>query len=117
MKYIASPAHSLIGYHTSVRKPSFAARFIQWATDQDAENHIVWAGVSLVATAAVLFPITMAVTVMNGPSFPLVIAAMVSLVLVVALNLAAMPTRYTIPAFLLSILIDACIIMYGLLLR
>ncbi len=117
MKYTTSPAISLTGSGLATQGPSLVSKFIRWATEQDAENHIAWAGISLIATAAALFPFTMAIILINGAVFPLILGAMVSLVLVVALNLAAMPTRYTIPAFLLSILIDAGVIIASMLIR
>jgi len=46
----------------------------------------------------------------HGGSFGLIIATMTSLVLVVVTNLAALPTKYTIPFFLLGIAIDVVVI-------
>ncbi len=61
------------------------------------------------AVAAVFFPATMAVILLNGALFGLIIAAMASFVMIVVANLAALPTRYTIPLLLLGILADVVI--------
>ncbi len=52
----------------------------------------------------------MAVILMNGAVFGLIVGAMTPLVLVVVTNLAALPTKYTIPFFFLGILIDIALI-------
>ena len=53
----------------------------------------------------------MAAVLVQGASFSLIMAAMVSLALVVITNLAALSTKYTIPFFFLGILIDAGIVV------
>ena len=66
---------------------------------------------------AIFFPLTMAVILQNGASFGLMVAAMVSLTLVVVTNLAALPTKYTIPFFFLGILIDVVTVVLCFILR
>ena len=99
------------------RKPgaSFAGRFFQWAANQDADYHIAWAGGSMIVMAAVFFPLTMSVILFNGASFALMVAAISALALVIVMNLAALPTRYTIPGLLAGILINAGAIVTSLL--
>ena len=53
----------------------------------------------------------MALVLLNGASFGLIVAAMGSLAVVVISNLAALPTKYTIPLFFLGILIDLAIVV------
>ena len=114
MRYSISHDKTSVAYRKPVRNHSSSHDFIEWCTNQDKQYHIGWTGVSLVATTAVLFPLTMAFLLLNGASFPLIMSAMISLVLVAVLNLVAMPTRYTIPAFLLGILIDAAVIIISI---
>lgn len=92
-------------------KPSVFARFFKWAENQDKINHVSWVGISVTLMSAVLFPLTMAVVLLNGASFELIIVAMVALVLVVVTNLAALPTKYTIPFLFLGALIDLIVII------
>jgi len=110
MEYTISIPQTLHHYSLSKEKKSLAVRFIQWATNQDAEHHVAWVGISITLMAAIFFPLTMAVILLNGAGFGLIIAAMTSLALVTIVNLAAIPTRYTIPLFLLGILIDVAAI-------
>ena len=106
MTYVSTePKHSY-QYHMSVSKKSIFSRFIQWAADQEKDNHIGWVGATVTSMTAVFFPLTMVIILYNGSGFGLIIAAMVSLVLVVVTNLAAMPTKYTIPAYFIGIMID-----------
>lgn len=111
MTYIVSQSETL-QQQSSVRgKKSLIGRFIQWVTNEDKEHHIAWVGGSVTIMTAIVFPLTMAAIIMNGAAFGLIVVAMVSLVLVVTTNLAAMETRYTIPFFFLSILIDFGVII------
>ncbi len=111
MSYTISHSETKYQYHLARKTPSMFARFFQWAANEDAERHIVWVGASVTAMGAVFFPLTMAVVLLNGAQFSLIIAAMAAFVLVVATNLAAMPTKYTIPLFFLGILIDVAIVV------
>jgi hypothetical protein len=110
MTYIISQPETLQGYAILKEQRSLLTRFIQWATAEDVKHHIAWVGASVTCMTAVFFPLTMSVILVNGAAFGLIITAMVSLVLVVTANLAAMPTRYTIPLLFLGILIDLCAI-------
>jgi len=65
----------------------------------------------MIVMTAVFFPITMAAILFNGASFGLIVAAMVPLVLVFVANLAALPTRYTIPFLIVGILAELIIIV------
>jgi hypothetical protein len=85
-------------------------RFFTW-TKQEEKNHIAWVGISITAMTAVFFPITMAAILFNGAVFKLIVGAMISLAMVVITNLAALPTKYTIPAFLTGIVMDIGLII------
>ena len=64
---------------------------------------------------AVCLPLTMTAILLNDGSFGLIIAAMVSLMVVITANLAAMVTRYTIPILFFGILVDAGVIVLSFL--
>jgi hypothetical protein len=91
--------------------PSVIERFFDWATKEDVEHHVGWVGFSIVAMTAVFFPITMAAILFNGAMFGLIIAAMVPLVLVFVTNLAALPTKYTIPFFFIGAMAELIILV------
>ncbi|MBS1915331.1 MAG: hypothetical protein JST87_03580 [Bacteroidetes bacterium] len=98
-------------YHMAKRKPSMISRFFTWAVNEDQEHHIAWVGASVTSMTALFFPATMAVVLLNGAVFGLIVAAMAALVLVVITNLASMQTKYTIPFFFLGILIDIGVVV------
>ena len=101
---------TLMHYLPTNRRQSAFARFFDWAEKQDVPHHIGWVGISVTFMTAVFFPLTLTAVLFNGASFGLIIVAMCSLVLVFVSNLAAMPTKYTIPFFALGIVIDLVVI-------
>jgi hypothetical protein len=113
---ISNPESQYI-YHLAKNRPSAVARFFKWAADEDQERHIGWVGIMVTVMTAICFPLTMGAILLHGATFGLIIAAMVSLSLVVVTNLAALPTKYTIPFFFLGILIDVVVIGLSFLIR
>ena len=91
-------------------------RLTAWIISEE-KNRIAWVGISITAMAAIFFPITMSAILFNGAVFPLIMGAMASLALVVITNLAALPTKYTIPAFILGILTDIVLIVVSFVFR
>ncbi len=114
MRYIIANDRTSIAYREPVKNLSFIGTFFKWTAGQDKNHHIAWIGICLLTTTAVFFPLTMAAIVLNGLHFSLIIVAKLALVMVFVLNLAAMPTRYTIPAFVLGILTDIVIIIISI---
>ncbi len=110
MDYVISQGNTKRRYrqHSNFLLPG---QFFRWADGQDAAHRIGWAGASLVVTAAVMFPLTMSAILFNGAAFSLIVGAIISLSTVIVMNLAALPTRYTIPAFFAGILLDAGLII------
>ncbi len=107
---------NFIAYQSDYKKLSMdienrnlLTRFLTWIKNEE-KNRIAWAGISITVMCGVLFPITMTAILLNGAVFKLIIGAMSALVLVVVTNLAALPTKYTIPAFLTGIIIDLALI-------
>jgi hypothetical protein len=84
-------------------------RFINWSKNEE-KNRIAWVGISIMLITAIFFPVTMASILVHGGTFKLIIGAMFSLILVVVPNLAALPTRFTIPAFFTGVFIDIILI-------
>jgi len=100
-----------ISYPFSKIKPSYLRSFSKWATREDLENHVGWIGISIILMTAVIFPLTMAAILFNGAAAILIGIAMISLVMVVIVNLAALSTRYTIPFLLAGILMDVIAVL------
>ena len=90
-------------------KTSLWKRFISWCDGQE-KNRFGWLAASLTIHGCVLTIFTMFAVILSGNNFifwPFIIGAM-GITLVV--NLAAMPTKITIPVFFFSVLIDLSII-------
>ena len=98
------------GYTQQTAKPSVLSRFFTWCNNQ-AENRLLWLGVILFAHGCILTPITILAVVLAGVNIGLFVAAISAMAMTLVTNLAAMPTKVTIPIFLLSILIDLGIII------
>jgi hypothetical protein len=119
MTYIISQPESITSrliVKSTGSNRSLMANFFLWTKGQE-KNHVGWVGLSVMLMAAVFFPLTLTIVLSSGANFFLIISAMVSLVLVVITNLAAMPTRYTIPALFLGILIDLAVIISSLMIH
>jgi hypothetical protein len=108
MNAISFPSEYKIQVLQATNK-SIISRFSDW-TKREEKNHIAWVGISIIAMTAVFFPITMAAILFHGAVFKLIIGAMIPLTLVVIMNLAALHTKYTIPAFLTGIFMDIILI-------
>jgi len=88
-------------------------RFIKWCEGQE-ENRFGWTAGILVGHGCVFTILTMLAILMTGNNFifwPFAIAAMG---MCVVTNLAAMPTKVTIPVFAISLLIDLAIIVLAI---
>ena len=92
------------------QKTSFLRRFFDWCKNQEG-NRLIWLALSITVHGCIVTPITLGFVMLFGNNFifwPWAIAAM-SMSLIV--NLAALPTKITIPVFFLSLLIDLVIII------
>ena len=90
-------------------RPSVFAQFINWCKSQEP-NRYGWLGISLGSHGCILTPITMFAIILSGNFIFFWIAAIVAMGMTLVTNLAAMPTKITIPVFFFSILIDIVII-------
>lgn len=98
-----------IPYISRERNISLLTRFMNWAGSQE-EYRFIWIGVVLLAHASFLTPFTAMAVMLTTESFPLLMVALGSMGLALVTNLAALPTKITIPAFFLSIAIDVVVV-------
>ena len=119
MKSIAHPEFVL---HNSVYAPTrrpiagFWARFISYAEKQQP-NHLMWLALGVFGHGTVFTIGTMAVVLLNGAFLPLIAITSFSMAMVLVVNLAAMPTKITIPVFALSLLVDIAVIITAFAIR
>jgi len=107
MKAITQSTYS--AYNTA-SQPNLLSRLFTWSNSQE-KNRFGWLALSLAAQGCVLTPIVTIAVGASGGNLVLWIAAMLAMGMVLIVNLAAMPTKITIPTFLLSIVIDIAIIV------
>lgn len=97
-------------YADTTSKASLFKRFMNYCKGQE-NNRLLWLGIALAAHGCVLTPITLMAVLMAGTNMALFMLALIAMGLSVVTNLAAMPTRVTIPVFVFSILIDIAVII------
>jgi len=99
-----SSSYAEVSSHTSAW-----SRFIDWCERQE-EKRLLWLAFALVGHGCIITILTLFAIMFSGNNlvfWPFVMSAMVACLVV---NLAALPTKITIPVFFLSVLIDAIII-------
>lgn len=100
----------LRNYTDSVSRPSVWSSFIRWCDGQQ-ENRLLWIGLALGIHGCVFAPLTVMLVALAGNSLGLFMTAMASMAMALVVNLAAMPTKVTIPIFFATLLIDLGIIV------
>ena len=99
----------LYAHPLETAKISAWKKFINWCHDQE-KNRFGWLAASLTLHGCVLTIVAMFAVILTGNHFifwPFIIGAM-GMTLIT--NLAAMPTKITIPVFFFSVLIDFAVI-------
>jgi len=95
---------------TYTTQVSIFQRFINWCEAQQ-DSRILWIGIGLVGHGCIFTPLTIMFVLYNGNSLPLFMIAMFAMAAVLVTNLAAMPTKITIPTLAISLLADLGIII------
>ena len=90
--------------------PSLLTRFITWCKAEE-ESRLLWLGIILTAHGCIITPLTVMVVMFNGNNLYLFVLAIAAMGMTLVTNLAALPTKITIPVFVLSILIDLAIVI------
>ena len=91
-------------------KQSLAARFLTWCAGQEP-NRFGWLGAALGVHGCVTTPLALFAIVLSGNHIALWVLALVAMGATLVTNLAAMPTKITIPIFFLTVLVDLAIII------
>ena len=91
-------------------KTSVVARFLDWCTGQE-EYRYGWLGAAIASHGCIFTPLTMFAIILSGNNIFFWFLAIIAMMMTLVTNLAALPTKYTIPVFLFSILIDITIVV------
>jgi hypothetical protein len=86
-------------------------KFMTWTAQQN-ENRLAWIGIVLTVHGCFLTPLAAMTVMVTTYNFSLFMAVIASMALALVTNLAALPTKITIPVFFLTVVIDI-IIMSG----
>jgi hypothetical protein len=97
-------------YTEQQSKTSVFKKFMNWCEGQQ-KNRLLWLGVSLTAHGCILTPITIMAVLLAGTNLVLFVLALVAMGVSLVTNLAALPTKITIPVFVFSIVLDIVIIL------
>ena len=89
---------------------SLLSKFVKWCEGQQ-KYRLLWSGISLAALGSMFTPLTVFVVMHFGNPLPLFVLAIAAMGMTLVTNLAALPTKITIPLFICSILIDLAIII------
>jgi hypothetical protein len=96
-------------YSEKALKVSVVTQFLNWCKAQD-RNRLLWLGIALSAHGCIITPVTIMAVLLAGTNLVLFILAIVAMGAVLVTNLAAMPTKITLPVLIVSILVDIAII-------
>jgi hypothetical protein len=100
-------------YTQTASKPSIWTRFITWCKNQE-ESRFLWLGISLAGHACLMTPLTLFIIMLTGNSMLFWGFAIAAMGMALITNLAALPTKITIPTFFLSVILDVAIIIASL---
>ena len=89
---------------------SLVKKFLNWSSDQQ-ENRLRWQALALVVFGAILTPIIILVLSLTGINLFLILTAIVAMEVNLVITLLALPTKITIPVFLVGVIIDFAVII------
>src|SRR5688572_28913269 len=100
MKMATITTQSLQGIYTRSSESIFS-RFMAWCSNQQ-ENRLLWLGIAVTGHGCVITPLTILAVLLAGTNLFLFVLVLVAMCMSLVTNLAALPTRITIPVFVLS---------------
>ena len=83
--------------------------FFDWCQAQQ-ESRLLWVGVIIAGHGCIITPLTSLLIVFSGNNIVLWSFAIAAMTMALVVNLAALPTKITLPVFVLSLLIDVAVI-------
>ena len=90
--------------------PSWISQFLTWCENQN-ENRLAWLAIALGVHGCFITPFTVMAILVSGAGFGFFMAALTAMAMSLVTNLAALPTRVTIPVFFFSIAMDLFLII------
>ena len=94
------------------RKPGLFSRFTNWCDLQES-NRFLWLGIAFMGSIGMVLPLTLVTVLLTSRNFILLAIAAIANVPVLAINLAAQPTKVTLPFLFSAWLINFSVIVYS----
>jgi hypothetical protein len=95
---------------------SLWSQFIDYA-DKQQSKRLLWAAIGILGHGTIFTILTFATVLLLGNDITLLAITCFTMTMVVVVNLAALPTKYTVPIFFLSLLIDLGVIISAIVLH
>jgi hypothetical protein len=105
--YAISGSKSLVQQSRS--RTSSVTSFLNWAEKQN-DNRLTWLAVALASHGCFFTPFTVMAVMTTTYNFALFMTAIAAMALALVTNLAALPTKITIPSLVISIVVDVVIV-------
>jgi hypothetical protein len=96
-------------FEISIKKQTLVSRFFEWCAAQD-RFRFGWLAVILTVHGCILAPMCLFMVFATGNNLVLWCLTMGAMAVSLISNLAAMPTKITIPVFFFSVLVDVVVI-------
>ncbi|HEV8284945.1 MAG TPA: hypothetical protein VGQ09_11590 [Chitinophagaceae bacterium] len=96
--------------HKTIAPFSIFNKFFEWCETQE-KNRFGWLAISITAQGCIITLLVIFTVGATGNNLILWIAGMIAMGIMLIVHLAALPTKITIPTFVLSIIIDVVIIL------
>ena len=84
-------------------------KIIDYSAAQE-NNRLLWSAISIFGHGTIFTIGTLATVILTGNLFFLMVATCLTMTMVLVVNLAALPTKYTVPILFASVFIDLLII-------
>lgn len=97
-------------YNNTHSREGLLHRFTAWLNTQE-EKRFFWTALSLVGHGTLFTIMTFATVILTGNVFALMAVTCATMMLVLAVNLAALPVKYIIPVFLGSLFVDLLVMI------
>lgn len=114
--HLEIPYTPLTGKGTQTTTKNLWKQFIDYADGQQSKR-LLWMAIGVLGHGTIFTILTLITVIFTGNIFALFTIACCAMVMVVIVNLAAMPTKVTIPVFFISLVIDIAVIITAILLR
>lgn len=97
----------------SINQTGIGTKLTAWLNAQE-EKRFFWAAISLLGHGTLFTIATMATVIFTGNIFALLVITCLTMTTVLVVNLAALPVKYTVSVFFLSLLTDVLVMITAL---